>query len=98
MQPVSALYVVPFLVFLYCWQRPKVGPIALLWPSLYSIHAILIVAGVPIVFDKPWTALNMLIPIAGYGILCGLLGHVYSRYALKKLKSAAHLQEDTNER
>ena len=97
MQTFSALYVVPFLVFLTIWQRPVVGPLSLLWPTLYAFHAILIVAGVPILFHKPWTALNMLIPIAGYGILCGLLGHVYSRYALKKLKTAAHLPENTNE-
>ncbi|MHC4488115.1 MAG: hypothetical protein ACYSW7_02905 [Planctomycetota bacterium] len=95
MQPVSALYVVPFLVFLYCWQRPKVGPLALLWPILYSIHAILVVADVPIQFGEPWIFLNMLIPMAGYGILCGLIGHLYSRYALKKLKAAAHLEGDT---
>ena len=97
MQPVSALYVVPFLVFLYIWQRPIISPLVLLWPTLYGIHAILVVAGVPIQFGGPLVFLNMLIPIAGYGILCGLLGHVYSRYALKKLKTAAHLQENTNE-
>jgi len=100
MQPVSAIYVVPFIVSIGIWQRPSVNPagfLAWLWPTLYVIHAILIVAGVPILFHKPWTALNMLIPIAGYGILCGLLGHVYSRYALKKLKTAAHLQENTDE-
>jgi len=97
MQPVSALYVVPFLVFLTIWQRPIVGPLSLLWPALYGFHAILIVAGVPILFYKPWTVLNMLIPIAGYGILSGLIGHLYSRYALKKLKTAAHLQENSNE-
>jgi len=97
MQPVSALYVVPFLVFLYLWQRPVISPLALLWPTLYAIHAILVVAGVPILFHKPWTALNMLIPIAGYGILCGLLGHFYSRYALKKLKDITRLEgEPTN--
>ena len=97
MQPISALYVVPFLVFLYIWQRPIISPLALLWPILYSIHAILVVAGVPIQFGEPWIFLNMLIPIAGYGILCGLIGHIYSRYALKKLKTAAHLQENSNE-
>jgi len=97
MQPLSALYVVPFLVFLYLWQRPIISPLALLWPTLYAIHAILVVAGVPIQFDRPWIFLNMLIPTAGYGVLCGLLGHIYSRYALKKLKTAAHLQENTNE-
>ena len=97
MQPVSALYVVPFLVFLYLWQRPIISPLALLWPTLYAIHAILVVAGVSIQFDQPWIFLNMLIPVAGYGILCGLIGHIYSRYALNKLKTAAHLREDTNE-
>ncbi len=96
MQPVSALYCVPFLVFLYLWQRPIVSSLALLWPTLYAIHAILVVAGVPIQFGKPWIFLNMLIPVAGYGILCTLIGHLYSRYALKKLKDAAHLQEADN--
>ncbi|KPL25341.1 MAG: hypothetical protein AMJ75_01265 [Phycisphaerae bacterium SM1_79] len=97
MQPVSALYVVPFLVFLYLWQRPIISPLLLLWPTLYAIHAILVVAGVPIQFGGPLVFLNMLTPIAGYGFLCGLLGHAYSRYALKKLRTAAHLQENTNE-
>ncbi len=94
MQPVSALYVVPFLVFLVVWQRPVIGPLSLLWPILYALHAILIVAGVPIQFNEPWIFLNMLIPIGGYGILCGLLGHLYSRYALKKLKGVTHLEGD----
>jgi len=39
----------------------------------------------------------MLIPLAGYGLLCALAGHFYSRYALRKLKAAAKLQEDNNE-
>jgi hypothetical protein len=96
MQPVSALYVVPFLVFLYLWQRPIISPLALLWPTLYAIHAILVVAGVPIQFGGSFVFLNMLIPIVGYGILSGLIGHVYSRYALKKLKTTAHLEENNN--
>ena len=98
MQPVSAIYVVPFIIAIGIWQRPSINPagfLAWLWPTLYSIHAILVVAGVPIQFDRPWKSLNMLIPIAGYGILCGLIGHLYGRYALKKLKSIAHLEGDT---
>jgi len=98
MQPVSAIYVVPFIIAIGIWQRPSVNPaglLAWLWPTLYTIHAILVVAGVPIQFDRPWIGLNMLIPVAGYGILCGLIAHIYSRYALKKLKSITHLQEDT---
>ena len=97
MQPVSALYVVPFLVFLYLWQRPIISSLALLWPTLYAIHAILVVAGIPIQFGKPWIFLNMLIPVFGYGFLTYMIGHLYSRYALRRLKTAAHLQEYTNE-
>ena len=98
MQPVSAIYVVPFIIAIGIWQRPAVNPagfLAWLWPGLYAIHAILVVAGVPIQFGKPWIFLNILIPIAGYGILCGLIGHIYSRYALKKLKDVTHLEGDT---
>ena len=91
MQPVSALYVVPFLVFLYFWQRPKVGPLMLLWPILYTIHAILIVAGAPILFTGNLTGFNMFLPTFGYGFLTFTIGHFYSRYALKKLKDIAHL-------
>jgi len=93
MQPVSALYVVPFLVFLYFWQRPKIGPLALLWPTLYTIHAILIVTGMPILATIHSTSLNMILPIFGYGFLTHVIGHVYSRYALKKLKDITHLEK-----
>ena len=97
MQPISALYFVPFTVFLYFWQRPMVSSTMLLWPILYAIHAILVVFGVPIQFDEPWIFLNMLIPIAGYGLLSGLIGHLYSRFALKKLKGISHLEGDTTD-
>ncbi len=95
MQPVSALYLVPFLVFLYFWQRSKTGPLALLWPALYAIHAILIVAGVPILFTGNLIPLNMLLPVFGYGLLSQIIGHIYSRYALTKLKSVTHLEGDS---
>ena len=96
-QPISALYIVPFSVFMYCRQRPKVGPIVLLWPILYTIHAVLIVVGAPILFTGDLNHWNMLLPLFGYGFLTYIIAHLYSRYALKKLKAAAHPQEDTNE-
>lgn len=96
MQPISAVYVVPFLVFLYIWQRPIISPLVLLWPTLYTIHAILIVTGMPILFTEYLIPLNMILPIFGYGFLTYVIGHLYSRYALKKLKTTAHLEENTN--
>lgn len=86
MQPVSAIYFVPFLVILWLLMRPMVGPIALLWPALYAIHAVLILIGVPILFTGRWDSLNMLIPTCGYGMLTALISHVYSRIMLRRLR------------
>jgi hypothetical protein len=89
MQPISALYCIPFLVGVWLLQRPASSPIKLLWPALYGLHAVLIVAGAPIVFAGRWSSLNMLIPVVGYGLLVGLIAHAYSRFALRKLRDAA---------
>jgi len=96
MQPVAAIYVVPFLVFLYLWQRPKISPLMLIWPVFFAIHAILIVTGVPIVFSKEsgLVSLNMYIPTFGYGFITFGISHIYSRYAMKKLKNITHLEGD----
>ena len=95
MQPVSALYFVPFLVFQYFLQRPRLGPLFLICPILYTIHAILIVAGVLIFFTGNLGVLNMFLPFFGYTFLAYMFAHIYSRYALKKLKGLTHLEGDT---
>jgi hypothetical protein len=97
MQPISALYIVPFLVALHFLMRPAVGAIALLWPLLYALHAVLIVAGAPIVFVGRWEPLNMLLPIIGYGLLASLVGHLYSRWALHSVRSIVSQQLDRAE-
>jgi hypothetical protein len=100
MQPISAIYVVPFVVGLVLLRQSAIGaPIVLVWPALYTLHAVLIVVGVPIVFTGPWSALNMLIPVVGYGMLTGLIAHAYSRFALTKLRRAARsgLPDETTE-
>jgi hypothetical protein len=90
-----ALFVVPFNVYLYFMQRPRLGPVLLICPILYTIHAILIIAGVPIFFSGTFAVpLNMLLPII-YTLLTYMIGHLYSRYALKKLKGLAHLEGAT---
>jgi len=93
LQPVSALYIVPYAVCgWYFWQSPRMGPIYLLYPILYSIHAILIVAGVPIFFTtENFCIFSICLPAIGYGFLPFIIGHVYSRYALRKLKGITHL-------
>lgn len=97
MQPISAVYVVPFLVTLHFFMRPVAGPITLLWPLLYALHAVLILAGAPIVFAGRWESLNMLIPTVGYGIVTSLLGHLYSRWALHQARGIVTRQLDRAE-
>jgi len=96
LQPVSALYIVPFVVCgWYFWQSPRMGPIYLLSPILYAIHAILIVAGAPLFFTtENFCMFSICLPMLGYGFLPFVIGHFYSRYALKKLKDIAHLERE----
>jgi hypothetical protein len=86
MQPISAIFVVPFLVGLTILMRPAVSYVSLLWPVLYGLHAILIVAGVPIAFTGRWESLNIVLPMVGYGVLAALVGHVCNRHAFSKLQ------------
>jgi len=84
MQPVSAIYIVPFMLCLG-WKLRAVGsPFMWLWPLLYGIHAILITAGVPI---SRGPAFDMFFPNVGYGLVAGVSGHIYSRIALRRLRS-----------
>mgnify|MGYP007065670786 CR=1 FL=1 len=96
LQPVLAVCFVPFLVFQYFLQQPRLGPLLLLCPALYAIHAILIIAGVPIYFTGTFAVpLNMFLPLFGYTFLAYIIAHIYSRHALKKLKVIAHLEGGT---
>jgi hypothetical protein len=75
-------------------MRPATGNIQLLWPLLYALHAIAIVAGAPFVFHGPWEFLNMLLPILGYGLVTSFIGHLYSRWALHSVRVIVGRQLD----
>ena len=87
MQPVSALYVVPFLIYLGLRQREAGWPLMLIWPALYALHALLLTLGAPIYFSDPYDALNMLVPVVVYGLFAALVAHLYSRLALRRLRA-----------
>jgi hypothetical protein len=91
-QPISALYMVPWFVLVYFLQRPRVGPLFLICPILYTIHTLLILAGVPIFFTGGWCGFSIVIPFFGYTFLAYAIAHLYSRYALKKLRGITHLE------
>ena len=100
--PISAVYACPLLIFAN-WRWAKGSFIGYLWAGLYGAWAIAILLKVPVLtFSeggigqlKPGAEMCLAVPVTG--LITGLIAYIYSRYALKKLKTAAHLQEDTNE-
>lgn len=98
LQPYSAGYMVPFLGIMIVFQR--LGFWAWLWPALYAVHALAVLAGVNLPFHGTWEFLSIIIPIFGYGLVAMVAGHIYSRYALYRLKQAARagLEEGGEER
>ena len=89
MQPISALYVVPFLCYLGLKMRRVGSPFMFLWPGLYGIHAVLDVAGVPVRFWGDFHALDIFAPMVGYGLIATLAAHIYGRVALRRLRALA---------
>ena len=92
MQPISAVYMVPFLVYLCYKQERFAAPLMLLWPALYALHAALILAGVPLGFLE-WPSVGILFPAMVYGIIAALASHIHGRLVLRKLRSLAHSSE-----
>jgi hypothetical protein len=86
MQPISALYVVPFMCYLGLKMHGTGSPFMFLWPALYGVHAVLIVAGAPI---RLGPAFDIIVPTVGYGLIAALAGHIYSRIALRRLRALA---------
>jgi len=94
MQPLTAVYVIPFMIYLGVKQWNTSSPFMVLWPALYAVHAVLIVAGVPI---SRGPMFDMFFPVVGYGSIAALAGHIYSRYALRKLRALAAVTETAEE-
>jgi len=94
MQPFSALYMVPFLIIMIVHQ--DLGFWAWIWPLLYGLHAALLYLDVLNFFPRELTLLHMIVPVFGYGLIAILIGHLYSRFALWKLKSLARSGLDPN--
>ena len=85
-QPFSALYMAPFLAVMIMTQR--LGFWAWVWPVLYALHAVAILTGMPH-FQGKWFPFDIFVPIFGYGLIAIIVGHCYSRYALRRLKALA---------
>lgn len=95
MQPISAVYAVPFMIFLGLWRgTPVTSPLMWLWPLLYAVHAILVATDAPL-FSSIDGGTHMFIATFGYGAAIGLLAYAHSRLLLRKLKRLTRL-DSTN--
>jgi hypothetical protein len=86
LQPISAIYVVPFMLYLAAKQWNTSSPFMLLWPALFAAHGVLIIAGVPI---SRGPMFDVFFPTVGYGLVAEFVGYVYSRFALRRLRALA---------
>lgn len=88
LQPITALYTVPFMVWLWWMQRGHQSPLMLLWPVLYALHAVALLAGVPLLraIDP---MMQVLLPMVVYSALAVLASHLHGRYALRRLRALA---------
>ena len=85
--PFSAPCMIVFLGVMIVSQR--LGFWAWLWPAFYGVHAVLLVAGAPLPFVERWEFVHVIVAVFGWGALSMVVGHLYSRYALSKLKQLA---------
>ncbi len=101
LQPAMAVVIVP----LYIWQIARADNpkwLGLIFPALYSIHAVLILAGVRLsaftasqlaegghIYVTAQQLMEVFLPFSVYQLLYILAKHLYSRYALLKLQVAA---------
>jgi len=54
------------------------------------MYGLLIVAGAPVLSEGRFAQANMVISTFGFGFLSALAAHIYSRYALRRLRRLVH--------
>lgn len=92
LQPLTAIYLVPFTVYLCYQQRRFSTSLMLLWPALYTLHTLLVLAGVPLLANLH-PIMAVLLPMIGYELIALLSAHLYSRYALHRLRTLARVTD-----
>jgi len=92
MFPISALYIVPFLTFLFVAMRVH---IMLLYPFLYGAHAAIAGAGMhdPITALVP-TEFRSMVAMVVYGVIAVSVSHVYNRIALSRMARYGRLESE----
>ena len=85
-QPLTAIYVAPAVVYIVSRDGWTEWPY-LLWPVLYALHALMIVAGARL-YIGVWY-MDVFVPLGVYAIAGLAAAHIYSRCALRRLRELA---------
>jgi len=88
-QPIVACYVVPILVWWALTDGRITLPMGMLWPGLYAVHAVAMVLGAPLVIGAD-AGQTVIWPLIIYLLVALLAGHIYSRYALRRMREISH--------
>jgi hypothetical protein len=88
MQPISAMYCIPFMIYLIYGSPVIKSKIAWLWPILYAFHALSVLLDIPPI-SLMRRDLDMLVATFGYGFVTAIITYAYSRYAFYRLRKAA---------
>ena len=97
-QPITALYVVPFMAFIG-WARALPGaaghavittPVMWLWPTLYALYTILVLAEAP-VFGPVQGPTHIIVAMCSTMFVTGFVAYIQSRLTLRKLKSLSRV-------
>jgi len=102
LQPAVATLIVPALIVLALVGPDRPKWLGLIAPTLYAMHAVLVLAGVHLsvfsvsdlagrdqLFPTGQQIFDVCMPLFVYGMLGFLVKHIYSRYALLRLRLAA---------
>ena len=84
-QPIAACYLVPLMVWWAATDGKLTLPMGLLWPALYAFHAVAMLLGAPLVIADD-AGQTVMWPLLGYLFLALLVAHIYSRYALSRMR------------
>ena len=100
-QPLTALLWLPLLSYSIVRDMLRGEPVSsglmLLWPGLYAVHAVLIMAGLPIYVTGPLGMVANCGLLVGYGLIAALAAHIYSRVALRRLRALATTPETVDQ-
>jgi hypothetical protein len=88
LQPITALYTVPFMAWLWWAQRSHQSPLMLIWPVLYALHAVALLAGLPLLRTLD-PMMQVLLPMVAYSAIAVVASHLHGRYALRRLRALA---------